>query len=999
MLNELRYNSNDFNNLGEDDVIVVFRGNVYPIHVNDTSEKNIQYIINIIKRICSVYDGLYGTFFNNDGTLRDMYQENPLRLMNAFGNFEGLPKLLYGYVTQYYGQYALAFDNTMYDVANSQEFRQLLKTGVLNQFSFILLNDKPYTVEQLLDGSYDNRKRENTNITPLLYHGTTTNVIYNIMKNGLRQVKENSNFKVENKGYVYLTSVYESAYDYAQMYAKSMGGDECVIVVDTSKIDKNRIVLDYDFASEYTTDIENSPYKDNIKPNSIYYKGNVAKNASNNGTKYGKIGYKGIIMPNAIRGAYVYENGSREFYDREQILYIFRPLESKERKNNMLNEYTSRYYRDKQNFNVKAYHSSRNLDDMRNIFYDGYLDPKAEHKGECPYDIIWFTIGDDYDHGFRFSFQIDQNTFDEFDFRWMNDSHIATPRKIDVMDKRLRIETINGKSIDKVYERFYDGTQNGFNEFIDHVFDLSDYQLSNELFVMKILQQYGFKRSDYFMDDESQELDERKKKNNQYVRQDIMLDVTAGDCGMMGEQQINEVEADDISLKSFEIQDELNPKFWINNKINSRVRLKLMDLADEFYDSLNIKWVKPKDIVLTGSIANYNWSKYSDVDVHILVDYKEVWEKTDFVKDYFDSKKQLWSEEHDTLKIYGFPVEMYVEDSNVKNPNSGIYSLNKNKWIVEPNDFQDAELNEDFIKNTSAKLMTEIDDIESDLKTEKDNHKLEVLSTKMKKLFDKLVKQRKESLEKHGEMGTYNIIWKVLRRSGYLDKIWEIINNIYNKVNSIKESTSKGKSKIQEAMKSSFSFEYLSSLDAEEAFEYCTRELGENVGEGSSRAVFQIDDVQVLKLALNEKGIAQNRVEASTKEMKSPLFPYILYVDDNNKWLVTEYVLPAEYKDFEHCLGFGCGHFFYHIIESIKGLKYDGGMSAYEDEFVPYFGDSEFYRLLAKYILDYDIPIGDIQRIENWGVTKRNGKDTLVILDPGWNKETMKLYGGWPSTT
>ena len=999
MLNELRYNSNDFNNLSEDDVIVVFRGNVYPIHVNDTSEKNIQYIINIIKKICSVYDGLYGTFFNNDGTLRDMYQENPLRLMNAFGNFEGLPKLLYGYVTQYYGQYALAFDNTMYDVANSQEFRQLLKTGVLNQFSFILLNDKPYTVEQLLDGSYDNRKRENTNITPLLYHGTTTNVIYNIMKNGLRQVKENSNFKVENKGYVYLTSVYESAYDYAQMYTKSMGGDECVIVVDTSKIDKNRIVLDYDFASEYTTDIENSPYKDNIKPNSIYYKGNVAKNASNNGTKYGKIGYKGIIMPNAIKGVYVYGNGSREFYDREQILYIFRPLENKERKNNMLNEYTSRYYRDKQNFNIKAYHSSRNLDDMRNIFYDGYLDPKAEHKGECPYDIIWFTIGDDYDHGFRFSFQIDQNTFDEFDFRWMNDNHIATPRKIDVMDKRLRIETINGKSIDKVYERFYDGTQNGFNNFIDHVFDLSDYQLSNELFVMKILQQYGFKRSDYFMDDESQELDERKKKNNQYVRQDIMLDVTAGDCGMMGEQQINEVEADDISLKSFEIQDELNPKFWINNKINSRVRLKLMDLADEFYDSLNIKWVKPKDIVLTGSIANYNWSKYSDVDVHILVDYKEVWEKTDFVKDYFDSKKQLWSEEHDTLKIYGFPVEMYVEDSNVKNPNSGIYSLNKNKWIVEPNDFQDAELNEEFIKNTSAKLMTEIDDIESDLKTEKDNHKLEVLSTKMKKLFDKLVKQRKESLEKHGEMGTYNIIWKVLRRSGYLDKIWEIINNIYNKVNSIKESTSKGKSKIQEAMKSSFSFEYLSSLDPEEAFEYCTKELGENVGEGSSRAVFQIDDVQVLKLALNEKGIAQNRVEASTKEMKSPLFPYILYVDDNNKWLVTEYVLPAEGKDFEHCLGFGCGHFFYHVIESIKDLKYNGGLSAYEDEFVPYFGDSEFYRLLAKYILDYDIPIGDIQRIENWGVTKRNGKDTLVILDPGWNKETMKLYGGWPSTT
>lgn len=590
----------------------------------------------------------------------------------------------------------------------------------------------------------------------------------------------------------------------------------------------------------------------------------------------------------------------------------------------MVNEYISRFYRDNKNFKIKAYHSSRNLLDMCDIFCDGYLDPEAEHTGECPYDVIWFTISDDYDRGFRFSFEIDQNTFNEFDFKWMNDNHLATPKKINVMDKRLRIETINGKSIDKVYERFYDGTQNGFNEFIDHVFELSNYELSNELFVMKILQQYGFKRSDYFMDDESQGLNEGMEKSNviyygifldeesknklrklvpqeaykvycdhmtlahrngfteeivdkcenelgkeyvlmgtsigvsrdviaievktncfsvnehkhitlctlnpsakpvqsnyienwrklpkpillkgtvkafvgnglreerkkQGVEQGIMMNAAIGDMGMVGcmdeDIQINEMEANDISLKSFEIQDELNPKFWINNKINSRVRLKLLDLADEFYDSLNITWVKPKDIVLTGSIANYNWSKYSDVDVHILVDYKEVWNKTEFVKDYFDSKKQLWSEEHEGLKIYGFPVEMYVEDTNNKNPNSGIYSLNKNKWIVEPNDFQDAELNEDYIKKMSAKFITQIDDVSEALKKEKDNHKLEVLSTKMKKLFDKLVKQRKESLEKHGEMATYNIIWKVLRRSGHLEKIWDIINTIYNKINSIK---------------------------------------------------------------------------------------------------------------------------------------------------------------------------------------------------------------------
>ena len=82
--------------------------------------------------------------------------------------------------------------------------------------------------------------------------------------------------------------------------------------------------------------------------------------------------------------------------------------------------------------------------------------------------------------------------------------------------------------------------------------------------------------------------------------------------------------------------------------------------------------------------------------------------------------------------------------------------------------------------------MTEIDKIDNKIKKETNNHKLEVLSTKLKKLFDKLHKQRQESLDKNGEMGTYNIIWKVLRRSGHLDKIWEIINTVYNKVNSIK---------------------------------------------------------------------------------------------------------------------------------------------------------------------------------------------------------------------
>lgn len=645
-------------------------------------------------------------------------------------------------------------------------------------------------------------------------------------------------------------------------------------------------------------------------------------------------GIEGIIYPIGTIFGYEGEEGNNYvIFDANKVKIVNKEI--MENKHRVINEYTSRYYEGKQNFNIKAYHNT-NLEDMCNICFEGYINPKAYHRGECKLDKIWFTIGDDYATPYVFSYQIDEKTFEEKNFKWENDIHLTTPNSIGLLDKRLRIEKIKGVPIDNVFERFYGDTLQEKNKFWEVIFNLSDNELSSEAFVMKILQQYNLKISDYFGEDGVQNFkedgietiedynshfvweskiresennvvyygvfidDESKSKLSSFIPDDAYkvfcdhmtiafktqfteeiisyceemlgeeVELTATHIGMTedviavaveteceslnntkhitlctlspkgrpvqsnnitdwqplptpitlhgtvkafpfnmtedkkyvrqgiipygdgeccigeNEERLNEVEASDISLKSFEIQDELNPKFWINDKLNSRIRLKLLDLADEFIDTLAVDWVKPEDIVLTGSIANYNWSKYSDVDVHILIDYKKVWKKTEFVQDYFDSKKELWTQEHGELRIYGFPVEMYVEDTNADNPSSGVYSLNENKWIKEPNDFQDAELNENYIKRISAKIMTAIDNIEDKIKEEKDNHKLETSSEKLKKLFDKLHKQRQESLDKHGEMGTYNIIWKVLRRSGYLDKIWDIINNVYNKVNSIK---------------------------------------------------------------------------------------------------------------------------------------------------------------------------------------------------------------------
>ena len=252
---------------------------------------------------------------------------------------------------------------------------------------------------------------------------------------------------------------------------------------------------------------------------------------------------------------------------------------------------------------------------------------------------------------------------------------------------------------------------------------------------------------------------------------------------------LNMMESKKVDLSSFIPQDELNPKVWDEDGyLNSRVRLRLLDIADAFVDTLDVDWVEIDDIILTGSLANYNWSKFSDFDVHVIIDFKKVDERSDFVSNYFNSKKKIWNNEHESLKIYGFPVELYVQDKNEEHTSSGIYSLEKNEWIMKPEKetFENVKLNKKFIKQKSQDFIDAIESLSNKIEKEDDEHKLEVLSRKVKYIFDKIKGLRKEGLKKSGEFNSFNIIFKVLRRMGYIDTLYNLKLNTYDKIKSLK---------------------------------------------------------------------------------------------------------------------------------------------------------------------------------------------------------------------
>lgn len=254
----------------------------------------------------------------------------------------------------------------------------------------------------------------------------------------------------------------------------------------------------------------------------------------------------------------------------------------------------------------------------------------------------------------------------------------------------------------------------------------------------------------------------------------------------MGYDTIGEVDAEDVNLSSFAVNDTLNPEIWVNEKINSDVRLKLLEIADDFVDSLAMDWVQPLDVLFTGSLANYNWSEYSDIDLHILYDFSEIYENTEFVEDYFKAKRNLWNDEHEGITIYGFPVEISAEDANNPAKSSGVYSLENNEWVKLPKDISDSRLNVDYIKETAADYMTKIDEMDEELADMDDMKKVSKISKTAERMFDRLKDMRKKSLETEaGEMASDNIVWKVLRREGYIEKLRGIMTDTYDKMMSL----------------------------------------------------------------------------------------------------------------------------------------------------------------------------------------------------------------------
>ena len=235
----------------------------------------------------------------------------------------------------------------------------------------------------------------------------------------------------------------------------------------------------------------------------------------------------------------------------------------------------------------------------------------------------------------------------------------------------------------------------------------------------------------------------------------------------------------DKILNSFGNRESLNSEIWDlygDIKLKDNIRDSLLNIANEFIDFIDSS-VFIHDITMTGSLANYNWSEFSDIDLHLIYNSNDIdLDKNELYSKIFNLKKTLFNSQHD-ITIKDYEVELYMQDLNEVHMSTGVYSILYDTWINKPKK-ETVEINKSSIEKKSKKWMDMIDTLSDDISDDE----LKIKLDKIDKLKEKLKKYRSCGLEKGGEYSDENIVFKFLRRNGYIQKLFDL------KINSIDKS-------------------------------------------------------------------------------------------------------------------------------------------------------------------------------------------------------------------
>lgn len=244
------------------------------------------------------------------------------------------------------------------------------------------------------------------------------------------------------------------------------------------------------------------------------------------------------------------------------------------------------------------------------------------------------------------------------------------------------------------------------------------------------------------------------------------------------------VQNDFEPIKSFYLKDGLDDRIWNDFELDDAIRRKLVEIGQEAYEETEYK-AEIQDIVLCGSLCNYNWdAKYSDFDLHVIIKHSDINPDKETAGILCDYAKRAWNSRHD-IKIDGYDVELMIQDVDDlqmaidTNRMGGVYSLLNSEWIKKPVR-KEFTPDEDAIRSKAENVMTQLDEVEEMVRDENPDYKSILI--KLKKAWDKIKKFRQEGMESsEPELSLGNLVFKLLRRNGYIEKVVDLKIEAYDK--------------------------------------------------------------------------------------------------------------------------------------------------------------------------------------------------------------------------
>jgi site-specific recombinase len=211
----------------------------------------------------------------------------------------------------------------------------------------------------------------------------------------------------------------------------------------------------------------------------------------------------------------------------------------------------------------------------------------------------------------------------------------------------------------------------------------------------------------------------------------------------------------------------LNPELWENDTLKPEVRSKLLQIAKHFVEFLNTP-IQIQDITISGSNAGYNYSEFSDIDLHIVTNVRP-----DQVE-LFDAKKNVYNFKHN-IKIHGIDVELYVQSASNKHHSAGIFSIKNDTWISEPSKTAPT-VSPQEVKSKARSYASQIN------QAMRSNSMEQAMAT-----MSELYRLRKAGLEAGGEQSVENLAFKLLRARGQIDRLRKYIDTLQSAALSLGE--------------------------------------------------------------------------------------------------------------------------------------------------------------------------------------------------------------------